>query len=558
MSAKTRRYNVPPAGARQLYGQPLPVLECAHLLPALDFLAFTEAPQQKVYTPRKDAEEPYEEWLRSKLAYLSAFGLSPRHHRLWQWFEDLKPGQRPEPIVEIWPRGGAKSTTVEAAVCRTGVRQSRMFALYVCSIQDQADEHVQNIASVLQELGVEPALKKQGTFKGWRRNQLRAANGFNVAAFGLDAASRGVKLDGYRPDLIILDDIDSEEDTPKATAKKKRQITLKVLPTGSPDVAICAIQNLILEDGVFSQLVEGRAGFLATANISEVEPAIRGLETEPIRLPNGRMGDKIVCGVATWEGQSIETCQQKIFDEGLASFLRESQHEVKSADGYFFDSTKFEMVDEMPPLTNLVRAWDLAATQDGGDWTACGLMGLTANKRVGIPDAKRAQLSSENVRALIKQTAREDYKKYGKIKIRLAQDPGQAGKDQAEQLRKMLSDLASEEAIRFEIVIKPVTGPKGIRARGFADATNGGNVLVLKSESNILSPEVKAIAPKMDPHWNPPFKTECRKFREDEEHEFDDQVDWAADAFNELPKFNDLEISKDAAEDFWNREIDAE
>jgi hypothetical protein len=97
-----------------------------------------------------------------------------------------------------------------------GAREKRRYALYVSMTQEQADDHVANVAALLESPAIAahyPALGQRlvgkfGNPKGWRRNRVRAASGFTVDAIGLDTAARGIKLEDARPDLIILDDID--------------------------------------------------------------------------------------------------------------------------------------------------------------------------------------------------------------------------------------------------------------------------------------------------------------------------------------------------------------
>ena len=78
--------------------------------------------------------------------------------------------------------------------------------LYVCASQDQADKHVASIAGLLEQAGVVRRLNKFGSPRAWRRNQLQCDNGFTVEALGLDTAARGIKVDEFRPDLIIFDE----------------------------------------------------------------------------------------------------------------------------------------------------------------------------------------------------------------------------------------------------------------------------------------------------------------------------------------------------------------
>jgi hypothetical protein len=174
---------------------------------------------------------------------------------------------------------------------------------------------------------------KFGNSKGWRRNRVRTATGFTVDALGLDTAARGVKLEDQRPDLIVLDDIDAHDDSPRLVARKIDAITLKLLPAGAPDLRVIAIQNLIHRDGVFARLADGRARFLARRQVSGPVPAVEGLVTRHEVQPDGSGRDVVVAGVCTWPGQSLERVQAKIDDWGLPAFLAEAQHEVDAREG---------------------------------------------------------------------------------------------------------------------------------------------------------------------------------------------------------------------------------
>jgi predicted phage terminase large subunit-like protein len=114
----------------------------------------------------------------------------------------------------------------------------------------------------------------------------------------------------------------------------------------------------------------------------------------------------------------------------------------------------------------------------------------------------RGQWSSDEVKMQIKNTATMDGPR---VRIHLPQDPGQAGKDQAEQFLRFLAP--------YDVKIEPVSGAKEVRAFGFSAQWNGGNVKVLNAD------------------WTKPYIEEHRQFPRGK---FTDQVDAGSDAFNEL------------------------
>lgn len=271
-------------------------------------------------------------WLKELFPqYVTAeFGL----HQLefWEWLWSIEAGKQPRSFVAIWPRGHGKSTSTELACVALGARKVRRYALYVSETQDQADDHVANIGALLESSSIEayyPELGnrlvgKYGTSKGWRRNRLRTSSGFTVDALGLDTAARGVKLEEQRPDLLIFDDIDNETDTPQATEKKIKILTRALIPAGSADVAVLAVQNLVHADSIFSRLSDGRADFLADRVVSGPTPALRGFSYE-------KQGNRhvVTSGTPTWDGMSLYRCQEMIDDMGISAFLAECQHDVK-------------------------------------------------------------------------------------------------------------------------------------------------------------------------------------------------------------------------------------
>lgn len=393
---------------------------------------------------------------------------------------------------------------------RVGIKLSRRFALYVSETQEQADKHVQSIAGFLELIGVERAVNVYGHSRGWRRNQIRTADGFNVAALGLDTASRGVKLDQYRPDLIVADDVDRHGDTERTVEKKIAALTTAIIPAGSVDCAVLVVQNLVHEEGIVARLVDGRADFLRDREPAIVEPAVRGLRVEPVRGDDALSTYRITAGEATWAGQDLATCERQINAWGLAAFLREAQHEVAGASGIFFDTSRLNYIDatDLPELKRRCRAWDLAATEGGGDFTAGPLLatnGIPPEAPVYILDLRYGQWGTDRVRREIGEAAEQDGP--GTI-LRLPQDPGQAGKDQRLQLERQFA--------KFRPRIKPVTGDKATRARGFQDAVNRGNVYVVRAD------------------WNFALREQLRKFRDDVTDQADDVVDSLSDGFAEL------------------------
>jgi len=248
-----------------------------------------------------------------------------RHMAVWDWFAAMERGKSPRARVEVWGRGGAKSDIAEKGCAYLACTLNRRFALYVCGTQDQADDHVQNIASILERMGIPRAVSVYGDSVNWTAKQLQTINGFGVLGVGLNARVRGARFDEFRPDLIILDDVDGQHDSAAAVQKKIGTISKAILPAGSSDVAVLFIQNLIHKDSAIAQTADGRAGILLGADVT-IEPAVIDLEYE--RTDNPERPYVVTGGQPTWEqGQGLAVVEDQINIWGLPAFLTESQHE---------------------------------------------------------------------------------------------------------------------------------------------------------------------------------------------------------------------------------------
>jgi hypothetical protein len=288
----------------------------------------------------KQAPSSWRDWLPLLFPNLFYHPFAARHDEFWGHIETIHPGIKPPAFFAVWARGGGKTTNAEAAAVYLGARERRKFCLYTRSTQDKANESVMNIAAMLESKRLaeyypqmaERKLGKYGNSKGWRVNTLRCANGFNVVALGYDAAVRGIKIEEYRPDIIIIDDVDSKDDTYDSTQKKIRTLTRDILPAGSTDCAVIGIQNLVHHKSIFTQIAEKRAEFLYDRIVSGPYKAVDGLEYE--RDTEGKY--HIVGGVATWMGQDISTCEAQINEWGVIAFLEEAQNLVKRRTGRIY------------------------------------------------------------------------------------------------------------------------------------------------------------------------------------------------------------------------------
>lgn len=175
---------------------------------------------------------------------------------------------------------------------------------------------------------------------------------------------------------------------------------------------------------------------------------------------------------------------------GPVAFKALYQNNPVSATGTIFKVEKLNIIPAIPvdPEIRWIRRWDMAATekQQKGDpdWTAGVLMGRTKAGYIIIADARRDRRNSgpvdqaNTVESFMRSTAIEDQARLGRrIKIRTAQDPGQAGK-------ALIAHYKATVMAGFDFTADPESGDKVARATPFANQVEAGNVSLVEGAWN--------------------------------------------------------------------------
>lgn len=174
--------------------------------------------------------------------------------------------------------------------------------------------------------------------------------------------------------------------------------------------------------------------------------------------------------------------------------------------GGMFKTDNIQIIDELPATSQIVRRWDLAAsdtiTSYDPDRTSGVKMQRDKDGSYTIIDVIRFAETADIVEKNIIKTADSDTKK---VPILLPQDPGQAGKAQFLYFVKLLAG--------FTLIKDIESGDKVTRADPLASQINNGNVKLMRGA------------------WNQSFLEELRSFPNGGH---DDQVDAAAGAFNHI------------------------
>jgi predicted phage terminase large subunit-like protein len=318
-------------------------------------------------------------------------------------------------------------------------------------------------------------------------------------------------LTGGRGHRVIIDDPHSTE-TAESEAERNRttRIFRESVPSRLVDPRTSAIvvimQRLHAED-VSGQILSLKLGY---------EHLMLPMEFEPERRCSTSIGFR---DPRTYDGELLfperfprEVVERDKIPMGSIAVAGQFQQRPTPREGGLFKRHWFDFVAVVPALPLIrCRGWDLAASKvkqgRQPDWTA-GVLLAWASGVFYVENCARMRGSAAEVEKLIKHTAQQD----GQLtRIRLPQDPGQAGKSQAGSYVKLLAG--------YTVIVKPVTGSKETRASPAAAQAEAGNVKIVRTGN-----------PARDA-WIEPFLDEVCLFPGGT---FDDQVDGFADALNEL------------------------
>lgn len=178
----------------------------------------------------------------------AAAPLANVHREIWRDIQDSVNGNGPEQIGRILPRGTGKSAfgTFSATIW-SHCYELKKYTLICSDIGSTAEKFIKDIKNTfLENKYIEDAFGKLLDEKDKRyvcnSTQLELTNKTFIEAISSASPMRGRKYDNCRPDLIILDDYQSEDDVRTEDAREKKWKRF------SDDVKF-AIQKSVKRDG---------------------------------------------------------------------------------------------------------------------------------------------------------------------------------------------------------------------------------------------------------------------------------------------------------------------
>jgi predicted phage terminase large subunit-like protein len=400
---------------------------------------------------------------------LAPLGERPeRHHRrIIAELEAVARGKNLRLMI-VAPPGSAKTTYT-----------SRLFpAWYFASRANTAiigASHTDELA-VTNSGYVQRFVRDNGDVLGFDRASEAAGNWITTNGCRYRAVGVGGAITGFRADVAIIDDpIRGRQDAESVASREalwnwfNADLATRLKPNG----CIVLIMTRYHEDDLAGRLLRlesERWRVLKLPAIAEMDDPLGRQEGEPL-WNDGPYG----------YGRKLLELRDLHERNGL---LRDwwslYQGEPRPPEGAMFKPAEMPVLDVLPDAIGgfAVRAWDLASSVTG-DWTVGLRLEVVKEGKhsVGwvISDVRRMRRRPDEVRRLVQTVAESDGRG---VKVLLPEDPGQAGKDQAQDYVRRL--------VGFRVVAERMTGDKVTRADAVASQCNIGRIGMVRAGWNAV------------------------------------------------------------------------
>ena len=161
------------------------------------------------------------------------------------------------------PRGEAKSTLLSVILVIWVLLTKRK--RFVVIVKDAFDQAALELEAVKAELGFNPRLGQDypdatGEGRIWRVGDIKTNTNRRVMVGGMNKKFRGYRDGAYRPDFVIMDDIENDENVRKKTQRDKAfdRVNKEVLKLGPPDgsMDVLLVGTVLHYDAAFSRFLK--------------------------------------------------------------------------------------------------------------------------------------------------------------------------------------------------------------------------------------------------------------------------------------------------------------
>lgn len=302
------------------------------------------------------------------------------------------------------PRGCAKSTILDFlfplyCICF----QIKKYLLIISASQTLANVFLEAIKDELEFN--EQIIEDFGHLKGdlWRADAFLTSTGIKVEALGAGTKIRGRKNGAYRPDLVVFDDLETDEGVRSAEQRKKLSdwFFKACLKVGTPKTDFVFLGTVLHHDALLVNVLHNPTfkakRYSAVLSFAERQDLWQEWEEVLTDLNNpNRLDDAKAFYEANKQAmdEGVEVLWEDKYSyydlmlmkctEGVASFNTEMMNIPQSEEDMIFNPSwfsYFNIEDINVGKLDLFMALDIALGKSNGDFTALTVLGL--DKKTG-------------------------------------------------------------------------------------------------------------------------------------------------------------------------------
>ena len=360
---------------------------------------------EAILARRAKAQDDYEFFARTYFPHYIKHENAELHSYLYSRLPEIVDNGHGDHEAIAAPRGNAKSTLVSQIFiiwcCVTGRKH------YMLIIMDALEQAATMLEAIKAELAFNPRLamdypEASGGGRVWNVGTIVTANDCKIQAFGSGKKMRGLRHGPHRPDLVIGDDLENDENVRSPEQRDKLENWLKktVLSLGAADdsMDVIVIGTILHYDSVLSRLLSNPLWHSRKFKAVIEWPHRRDLwdRWEELLLNDGeavalafyqshqaQMDDGVV--VCWPSGQPFYKLMIKRARDGRAAFDSEQQNDPVSGDDAPFATAleKAYWVD-LPPNLIYFGACDPSLGKNGSSRDPSALLVGGIDRRTGI------------------------------------------------------------------------------------------------------------------------------------------------------------------------------
>ncbi len=340
-----------------------------------------------IEVPGKPVSEDADEWLFQPIETSVT-----AHHRLLLEAIERTAARRHGRLMVFMPPGSAKSTYTSVVAPTWLMGKNPGYRIILASYgSDLARRHGRRARQICRQSGFESIFGAGIASDTSAADEWALSNGSEYLAGGILSGITGNRANG----LLIDDPVKGREDADSPVIRKKTReafdddLMTRLIPGGWIVLVQTRWHEADLAGGILPEKYDGRSGMIECRDGQTWEVLSLPAEAERADDPLGRAQGEML-----WP-EWFDERHWANFRANPRTWASLYQQRPAPDSGGYFDTTKIARYGIAPKGVVIIGASDYAVTEDGGDYTEHGIIGIDHASRWHLLDWWRSRTSSD-------------------------------------------------------------------------------------------------------------------------------------------------------------------